>query len=348
MAFTIYANEKPGGEIFVASRVHALMLTHGFTVQASSDGTVYSAAGNAINPAAGDPNVLSSYIAGSIGNPSAWVRYRHTALGYELLLQRGTSYGSTWRMLLSPSAGFSGGSPSATQRPTATDERAVLGNTTTGTQDNLYAIPSFGNTLHAARVHMMFGDADENYSFAVVARFLGLGASPGGMGGWFIDNLDASSFDPSDTSTQVIGFFGNVTTTLFDDGAALFDGRAARTPATAVRQAWTFDRTIESGAQMFATSLVTPAASSEYMFDLLDPRHAQNGHGWNLLTMPGYWQIASRQEAGGLANPILRGPSKIFRIASGFTENSYGLGADDRLVIGRFSFPWDPATRVYV
>jgi len=104
---------------------------------ASSDGITHSGSG-----------------AGGMGNAGAWFRYQSPAGagGREYTFQRSTA--NNWRHKYSFAAGFTGGSPSATQTPSATDERIVLG---AGTD----ASPSYaaGFNANASKVHIGVNNA---------------------------------------------------------------------------------------------------------------------------------------------------------------------------------------------
>lgn len=92
----------------------------GWTVTRSSDGTTYNAAGDQIT--------LATSGAGGMANNSAWfvIQSPVGAGGQQFAIQRGTT-NLVWKIKRSRTAGFTGGSPSATQMPSATDEFTILG-----------------------------------------------------------------------------------------------------------------------------------------------------------------------------------------------------------------------------
>ena len=63
---------------------------------------------------------------GGLGNNNAWVRLQDPGGGREIIIQRKTSSDSLWDFVYSPSAKFTGGSPTQTVRPTATDEGLII------------------------------------------------------------------------------------------------------------------------------------------------------------------------------------------------------------------------------
>lgn len=96
-------------------RLKDQLVAGGWTVAASGDGrSAYEAAGDAITADSG---------AGSFDASGAWARLRMDGATRELLFVRGAA-STTWTVRYSV-AGFSGGSPSATVAPTATDSKTL-------------------------------------------------------------------------------------------------------------------------------------------------------------------------------------------------------------------------------
>jgi hypothetical protein len=83
----------------------------GATVLSSGDGTTYNASGDQISHAGSG--------AGGLANADAWFLIEEPGGGRQLVFQRQDN--ENWRVILSPSAGFTGGSPNATTPPTASD-----------------------------------------------------------------------------------------------------------------------------------------------------------------------------------------------------------------------------------
>jgi hypothetical protein len=94
------------------------LLSAGWTVPSSSDGTTYNASGNQLTG--------SGSGAGGLGNTSAWFVVRDPSGRREFCFQRGTA-NTSFRAKYSALSKFSGGSPSATRVPAATDEQVILG-----------------------------------------------------------------------------------------------------------------------------------------------------------------------------------------------------------------------------
>lgn len=101
----------------------------GWTVIASGDGdALYNAAGDVITADSG----AGSFANYTVGTKNAWCRIRMNGSTRELLLIRGATSTAWW--IEYSLLGFSGGSPSATVPPTATDQQNLHGTALTGTQ----------------------------------------------------------------------------------------------------------------------------------------------------------------------------------------------------------------------
>lgn len=97
-------------------RLKTRLVAAGWTVVASGDGrSAYGASSDVITADSG---------AGSLDASGAWMRLRPGSGTREVLIIRGASV-TTWTVRYS-AAGFSGGSPSATTAPTATDQQTLI------------------------------------------------------------------------------------------------------------------------------------------------------------------------------------------------------------------------------
>jgi len=103
------------------------MVSAGWVVKSSGDGTTYNSTGDQISSAA------------SLAVTRAWFRIQDPGTRREFTFQRGTD-NTLWRVKFSESSKFTGGTPNATTTPTATDEALLFGSalgtdsTATGTQ----------------------------------------------------------------------------------------------------------------------------------------------------------------------------------------------------------------------
>lgn len=97
-------------------RLKTRLVAAGWSVIASGDGrSAYGASSDVITADSG---------AGSLDASGAWMRLRPGSGTREVLIIRGASV-TTWTVRYS-AAGFSGGSPSATTAPTATDQQTLI------------------------------------------------------------------------------------------------------------------------------------------------------------------------------------------------------------------------------
>lgn len=147
-----------------------MLVAAGATKVADSDGTTYSASGLQVTSGAGS--------AGGLGNANAWVRLRLPG-GREITIQRGAN-NTVWRVKYSAQAQFTGGSPGATQTPTATDQVVRCGG---GTD----ASPTFVAMLSTDASYKLYGCADSatgGFWFAMAANSNG-----SQVGGFVLDPL---------------------------------------------------------------------------------------------------------------------------------------------------------------
>ena len=119
MAF-VWNKTTPATGAQAMYELKGLLKLAGWSVLSSSDGTTYNAAGDQISNGGAGANGMA--------NNSAWFRIRSPAGAgaVSFTFQRGTT-NQAWRIKRSRTAGFTGGSPGATQTPSATDEGIMTG-----------------------------------------------------------------------------------------------------------------------------------------------------------------------------------------------------------------------------
>jgi hypothetical protein len=222
MAFPFpLVNQRPTTGNIAMFLVLSNFIAAGWTVQSSSDGTTYNSSGNQITSGNSGANGL--------GNNYAWFCIQDPGGGRQFIVQRnGSGLSYQWAIKYSVAAKFTGGSPSATQVPTATDEVPIWGNITGATQT--YAT-LWNNSDGTYNLHMVMGDASVQYAFWMCALVL---ATPNAntCGAWFMDfmvNPDAGDLDPTvhyaasgtasfrDTTTSAVSyaFFTSITSANF-------------------------------------------------------------------------------------------------------------------------------------
>ena len=164
----------------------AMVASGGWTVESSGQGNsgTYNASGD-------DWGSLAANL--SYG---AWIRLQHTS-GLELLFQMYHSswHPEYWSISLSPSAGFTGGSPDKDTKPTATDEAWLWSQ---GGAPNLPAVMFSSSTQ---RYHIITEDT------APYRWFLGSGTSGSGAlyTGVFFEGLKSGSYPATNLLPYIIG-----------------------------------------------------------------------------------------------------------------------------------------------
>ena len=155
MAFSQWINgDAPATGAVAMWRVISMLVAAGATKVADSDGTTYSAVGTRVTSGASG--------AQGLGNTNAWVRLQLPG-GRELTIQRGAS-NTVWRVKYSASAYFTGGSPGATQTPSATDEAIRCGGGTDASPTYL----SWFATDATYKLYGGAGGAADGFWFATV------------------------------------------------------------------------------------------------------------------------------------------------------------------------------------
>lgn len=195
MAYTFSVNNLPATGAVAMYTLVATLIAAGWTQSDSSDGTTRSA-GQVTHGGSGT---------NGLGNNSAWVRLKAPAVNggalvnqqREVTIQRGTT-DLVWRVKYSAGAGFTGGSPSATQTPSAADAVIMAG---AGTD----ASPTYGSIFASAngayRWHVMAGGASELYNFLAMAIPTGT-VNPNLM--MYMDVLLSGSYQPTDVDPAVM------------------------------------------------------------------------------------------------------------------------------------------------
>lgn len=135
MTYTFNVNQTPATCAVAVYNLKEQLKTAGWTVPRSSDGSTYNDSGDQITSGGSD--------AYGMDNASAWFVIEEPASPFrQFCFQRTSSTGANtsyqWRIKYSDGYEFDGGSPSATQVPSATDEQVLLGSGTDGS-------PGFGN-----------------------------------------------------------------------------------------------------------------------------------------------------------------------------------------------------------
>jgi hypothetical protein len=148
----------------------------GWTIPSSSDATTYNSSGDQITSASSGANGMA--------NTNAWWRTRDPGGTREIVSQRGSS-DLLFRRKVSPSARFTGGSPSASQVPSATDERVYAGG---GTD----AAPTFQSFYAANASYKQHCGADDASPYDFYNLCVTNGTAAGQRRHWMVDMLAGS------------------------------------------------------------------------------------------------------------------------------------------------------------
>jgi hypothetical protein len=117
MSYSFSTNNSPATGAIAMYTLLSTLITATWTKPKDSDGTTYSSSGVRITGGGSGANGLA--------NNSAWFVVS-APNGRQFCIQRGTT-NQAWKIKYSKAAGFVGGSPSATQVPSATDEQVIVG-----------------------------------------------------------------------------------------------------------------------------------------------------------------------------------------------------------------------------
>jgi hypothetical protein len=170
MALYYNVNNTPATGAEAIANIGFVLSSSGWTIISSSDGSSYGA---------GETYFSTSSLAAT----NAWyiVQEPTGVGGREWCFQR-TNANNNWRIKVSPNAGFSGGTPSATQVPLATDEGVIWGS---GTD----ASPSG---------QLLFFE-DSSFKFHIVAESTPVGPVGNEVYGWWAFANVVGSFQPVNT-----------------------------------------------------------------------------------------------------------------------------------------------------
>lgn len=311
MAISFSLAQTPATGSALVYNLKTLQKAQGFTVPKSSDATTYNSSGDQISS--------GSSGAGGLANTNAWGVVR-CPLGRSWCFQRGSS-NVLWRWKFSPLAGFGGGSPSATQVPSATDEVVLWGG---GTDASPTFTTLFG-TDNTLKQNICVGGASEGYSWYTLQNNSGLTT---------VDSLlmsdVMSSYDPGDTEPSVQYWNGASATTTLGSDALSSAGHAKAF----------LSNTLTSGN----FNVVTLA--SEHWTASPDVGQTVAG---NDVPLPIWWGRATSRSA-----PVgFKGISTLLRAASFARSNYVALtnsisGTNDWLYINGVALKWNGGTGAIV
>lgn len=308
MAFAMTHLSAPTG----AQAMYALKTlakAAGWTVPTSSDGTTYSAVADVIT--------TGSTGAGGMDNAKAWFVLANPA-GPSFCFQRSGTVNETWRVKYSGVSGFSGGSPSATQVPSAADEgTAMLGSGSDASPSFATLFPSDGTYRYNAGANSTA--PREFYSVAFTAG----GSNPNHA--IMFDSLIAGSYAAGDTQPYI---------TYVDGTSNAFAANLYNDPTK------------------FRTR-ISAALSTIYQADIINYAHSPVTAGTNPNLVTGLDDLlptlyAAKDTSLGIFIQI-KGQSSLTlweTVGSGTAPRDtpfqlQGVGVNDLMLFGILVFPWD-------
>lgn len=337
MAWTVTPNQFPATPGEAIWMLKEALVAAGWSVARSGTGSggVYSAAGDAHAP--GGP------YAGTLDLADAWFELRQPSGASprrSFLFKLVTANGSDWRIRYSSNGtGFTGGSPSATALPTATDAQALT-NDPAGTTSLLY-VPTGGSGPGIGAVDIIAGDTTEEFSFFFGCRS-GIDYNNYSFPGYetviCLDVLTQAQGADADPAVVGIHFVGDSYQFALPSSAGLIGEMTASQTAGCMR-GW-YKKGL-SGAT-FTTHPICVWGCQEGAVGTVVPRSmdrmSEGADGETFTTLPViYWR-------GGATHTTQRGfkgKSRLFHDA----QRRFGglrLNQDrSRLSIGMLSIPWD-------
>lgn len=354
MAFTIVANQISSQSANQADMMYRVITTiiagpwGAGAIRASGDGqALFSMAGSVFTQGVGSP-----LTAGSIGNTNAWFVIAPPDDSWFLCYQRSSSFGISCGAVFSLNP-FTGGSPSATVRPTSVGEVTIR----TSVAASSFCLGTTSPAYVGAVTHGIFGDASEEYTFGIFNYASGYSLTGGTFntptsGGLFIDVCEPSFVNVDQPSRAIVCPFVD-NGSIWNAGDSIFNARPNTvTPHSTNNRPFCWYRNTTD--YMVSCGLISPGGntnpSAEYRFGWEGTRQVN-------LIRP-VW-ISVNQERG---IPVIKGRSRLFRTTTSpntasqiATEGRVGclsftsdlqwwfLGAD-----GSIAVPWDGVTDMVI
>lgn len=307
MSFSFSTNQTPATGAAFLYRLKTLLKSVGWVVKSSSDGTTYNSSGDQITSEGTGAN--------GMGNANAWFRIQCPVLNSvnrEFTFQISASAGTQWRVKYSYSAGFTGGSPGATQTPSATDEKFP-----TGAGGGTDASPTFGSICSTGVTNAQYcaGSSSEGYSFYAIQSSAGTISS-------FVcfDYLDA----PAEETEPVVMFFSNASNIL-TTGGTLESG--------AIANSWWGKGTKNENWANVPQTIPYNSVTAIKAFGA-NPYTGNN----NIISL--YW---AKTNNNTIENGY-RGRSKLFYANLTTQVQGSTYNSKTKIQLGDFVFPWDGTT----
>lgn len=321
VTYFAYKNSIPAtlGAGWVQYNIKEQLKARGWSVLSSGDATTFNSSGDQITGGGSGANGFS--------NNGAWFRIQCPTMGgvtRELCWQNNGSGSS--RIKYSYSAGFTGGTPSATRTPSATDEQLIIGGGTDASPT--YTSWQAGGTNY----WIVTANIDDGYAFYAY-EFTGSTAVSGATDGaiFGMDRIDPATVSVGDVDGYV--FFHHNSTI----------SEATWAPGTATHKSW-FKKGL-AGEGFVETNMARPFVGTSNEF-----AKAEGGDETNLgyhISLPVLWQ----RRAALTAPTGYKGYSSLFRMLGTLQTTGevvdYGAGTKNKITVGSsYLMPWDGTASV--
>lgn len=317
MAFNFLVNQAPlTGSIAIFNLKERLKAIN-WAVLSSGDATTYNSTGDQITS--------GSTGASGMANTNAWFRIRCPLMGgvnREFCIQRGSS-NVAWRIKYSYSSSFTGGSPSATRTPSATDEQYICGG---GTDASPTFATIFG-TDASYKHHIGYADGDDGYMFYSVCY----GHNAGSLSHLFyMDQLQQDSVSQADVDGYMFFAGTSSSRTTSHASASGLNGPQGWYRKNLSNETFTIIPTI-------ALSLLNNAGAT------VSAEQALGVNAWDSKDtgMPAIYARLN-SENGNYSG--FKGIGRLFKISSSARNVGSTLSLNttrDKIQIERFIFPWN-------
>jgi len=309
------------------------LVDEGWDVVSSGSGT-----GAAYN-ASGDVHAPGTTYAGTLDLANAWFRLRAPVAmspRREYVFQRPNTAHSVWRVYYSSDGtGFTGATPSATVRPTASDEQSII-NLTGGTA------AWWATVAGSTKADIIIGDAIEGFSFFFGVREIGEYLYRGGMALDVLLNANANDTDPA---VNVRMFAASVSKSAnneyFRTTNASFFSTSAYAASGGIGGAGWYKKSLSGAAfvSYFPNLMGVQTGSGSYV-DLGDKLLGPNTDN----QYPRWPNVIYSRGPNFTTEKGWKGRSRLFKYeilsAAGLRLNH----DSSRLITGCFSLPWDGAS----
>lgn len=311
------------------------LVAEGWDVVMSGSGT-----GAAYN-ATGDVHAPGTAYAGTLDLANAWFRLRAPATmspRREFVFQRPNTTHSIWRIYYSSNGtGFTGATPSATVRPTATDEQAFI-------NTNASTTVWWATVTGATKIDIIIGDLSEGFSFFFGVREIGEFIYRGGFGLDVLQNANGADTDQAVLLRLFAASSSKQSTNEFFRGnnTAFFTNTAFAAASGMGGAGWYKKGLTGAAFVSYIPNLMGVQTGAGSYVDLGDRLLGQSSDG----TFPRWPNVVYSRGPNFTTEKGWKGRSRLLKYeilsAAGIRLNS----DSSRLIAGCFSLPWDGSSSI--